>query len=123
MFTVNGTTISLSRGDTGAIRITANAKYRGTDTPYVFGERDRALFTIRGNGKVVKQKAYPIVQNKFTVVFANADTDQIGAGSYSWDVRYVINPKYENGVIVDGDQVITPLGPQQANLLSVVGEI
>ena len=123
MFTVNGPTISLSRGDTGAIRITANAKYRGTDTPYVFGERDRALFTIRGNGKIVKQKAYPIVQNKFTVVFANADTDQMAAGAYSWDVRYVINPKYDGDVIVDGDQVITPNGPMQANLLSVVGEI
>lgn len=97
MYSVNGTEITLSRGDTGALRIRATAKRRDTGADYVFGERDRAVFSIKaGNGQVVKQKSYPIVNNMFTVVFFNADTDQLSPGGYSWDVRYVINPYYQD---------------------------
>ena len=95
MFIVDGTTITLSRGDTGAIRLKAKAKRKDTGADFVFGERDRALFTIKGGGKIVKQKSSPIVDNKFVVVFMNADTDSIAAGGYSWDVRYIINPYYD----------------------------
>lgn len=96
MFSVNGTEIRLSRGDTGAIKFTANAKYHGTENPYTFGERDRAVFTIKSaNGQVVKQRAYPMTSNQFTVVFFNADTDTFAPGGYNWDVRYVINPYYD----------------------------
>ena len=97
MYSVNGTEITLSRGDTGALRIRATAKRRDTGADYVFGERDRAVFSIKaGNGQVVKQKSYPIVNNMFTVVFFNADTDQLSPGGYNWDVRYVINPYYQD---------------------------
>lgn len=95
MFSVDGTTITLSRGDTGAIRISATVTRKDTGQPYTFGERDRALFTIKGGGKIVKQKSYPLVNNGFTVVFMNADTDQFAAGGYNWDVRYLINPYYD----------------------------
>lgn len=189
MFSVDGTTISLSRGDTGAIEIAV--------TGYAFAATDRALFTIKaGNGNVVKQKAYPLIytkttvtpaartgsdrpitasvdraafmaavndasgtmtftyttdwdtdpadygitvgntpvsgdeisveyeKNKFWVTFFNADTDQLSTGSYSWDVRYVIHPYYdENGSIVDGNQVLTPNSPMATNILTVVGDI
>ena len=72
MYSVNGTEITLSRGDTGALRIRATAKRRDTGADYVFGERDRAVFSIKaGNGQVVKQKSYPIISNMFTVVFFN----------------------------------------------------
>lgn len=126
MFFVEGTTINISSGDTGAIRLTANAKYKGTETPYVFGERDRAVFTIKANnGEIIKQRAYPIVGNAFTVVFFNADTQAFTQSSYQWDVRYVINPYYEQGnpIPVDGDQVITPKLPMGVNILNVVGVI
>lgn len=97
MFRVEGTNITISRGDTGAIRFAANAKRRDTGEPYTFGERDRALFSIKGgNGQILKQRAYPIVNNLFTVVFFNADTDKFATGAYNWDVRYVINPYYED---------------------------
>ncbi len=97
MFKVEGTNITMSRGDTGAMRITARATLIETQTPYTFGERDRALFSIKSsNGSVVKQKAYPIVNNIFAVYFYNADTDKLSPGNYSWDVRYVINPYYED---------------------------
>lgn len=121
-----GYNIILSKGDTGAFWVSADAKFRGTETPYTFGERDRAVFSIKnGNGTVVKEKISPITENKFLVVFHNPDTDQLAAGTnYTWDVRYVINPYYdESGRIVDGDQVCTPRTPMPMNLLTVVGDI
>lgn len=122
----DGYTIVISRGDTGAIRFNANAVYRGTETPYHFGERDRAVFSIKNSaGTVVKEKISAITDDKFVVVFHNPDTDQLTSGSsYTWDVRYVINPYYdEAGRIVDGDQVVTPRLPMPMNLLNVVGDI
>lgn len=125
MYYVEGTSITLSRGDTGALRIRANVTRRDTGESYTFGERDRALFTVKSaSGQIVKQRAYPITDNMFTVIFYNADTDQFAPGGYTWDVRYVINPYYdESGNIVDGDQVLTPNMPMSMNLLTIVGDI
>lgn len=126
MFNVEGTTISLSRGDTGAVRFRADVEIGGEGgTAYTFGENDRAIFTIKnGNGEIVKEKITPMENNVFTVVFYNADTDALSENtSYTWDVRYVINPYWENGRIVDGDQVLTPELPMSMRLLNVVGEI
>ena len=119
MFGIEGYVISLSRGDTGAIKFTA-------DTEYVFTSDDRALFSIKNPvGEVVKQQAFELDENKsFVVPFMNADTDNLAAGSYSWDVRYIIHPYYDAaGNIVDGDQVITPRQPMEMQLLQVVGEV
>lgn len=119
MFNVEGYSISLSRGDTGAIKITA-------DTEYTFASTDRALFSIKNAiGEVVKQQASAIDANKsFVVGFFNADTDNLAAGVYSWDVRYIIHPYYDDdGNIIDGDQVITPRQPMEMQILQVVGEV
>ena len=117
MFRVEGNNITLSKGDTGAINIAV--------TGYTFDTDDRALFTIKsGNGQVIKQRAYPMTNNLFTVTFFNSDTDKLTPGAYSWDVRYVIHPYYdEYGNIVDGNQVLTPNLPMSVNLLTVVGDI
>ena len=82
MFNVNGYVITLSRGDTGAIRFTAQ-------TEYTFESVDRALFSVKNAiGEVVKQAAFALDENKaFVVSFFNADTDNLAAGAYSWDVR------------------------------------
>ena len=93
----NGTKIVISRGDTGAFIIHTDATMIDTEEPYVFGERDRAVFTIKsGTGDVLKEKAYQVSESgDFMVVFLNADTQDFDAGTnYSWDVRYVINPYY-----------------------------
>lgn len=119
MFDVEGNVISLSRGDTGAIKFTA-------ETEYAFAAEDRALFSIKnGVGEVVKESVFELDENKaFVVTFFNADTDNLSPGQYSWDVRYIIHPYYDSsGKIVDGDQVITPNEPMTLNLLNVVGEI
>lgn len=119
MFNVEGYVITLSRGDTGAIKFTAS-------TDHTFESVDRALFSIKNAiGDIVKQQAFPIDENKsFVVSFFNADTDNLAAGAYSWDVRYIIHPYYDaSGNIIDGDQVITPIQPMALQLLQVVGEV
>ena len=119
MFGVDGYTITLSRGDTGAIKFKAR-------TDHVFATNDRALFSVKnGVGEVVKQSAYELDTEKaFIVAFYNHDTDTLAAGAYTWDVRYVINPYYDSdGNIIDGDQVITPRQPMDMQLLQVVGEV
>lgn len=125
MFNVNGTVITLSRGDTGALRIRVNARRKDTGEAFTFGERDRALFTIKNAaGAIVKQVAYPMTENVFKVTFFNADTDKFAPGTMTWDVRYVINPYYDSANnIVDGDQVLTPTQPLSMQLLTVVGDI
>lgn len=123
MYNVEGYNIELSRGDTGALTVKANATLEGE--PYVFGANDRALFSIKsGNGEIIMQKICPMVDNAFTVQFLNADTDSLAPGSYSWDVRYIINPYYDDsGRMINGDQVITPRAPMSLNLLTVVGDV
>ena len=123
MFNVEDYTITLSRGDTGAMKINATATLDGE--PFTFGSDDRALFSIKNaNGEIIMQKASAMTNNSFTVYFLNADTDSLAPGSFSWDVRYIIHPYYDtNGNIVDGDQVITPKTPQTMNLLTVVGDV
>lgn len=119
MFGVEGYVITLSRGDTGAIKFTA-------DTDYTFDSNDRALFSVKNSiGEVVKQSAFELDENKaFVVTFFNSDTDVLAAGAYSWDVRYIIHPYYDSeGHIIDGDQVITPRQPMDMQLLNVVGEV
>lgn len=119
MFGVDGYVITLSRGDTGAIKFTA-------DTEHEFDSVDRALFSIKNAiGEMVKQQAYELDANKsFVVSFFNSDTDSLAAGTYTWDVRYVIHPYYDaSGKIVNGDQVITPKQPMEMQLLQVVGEV
>lgn len=123
MFNVEDYTITLSRGDTGAMKVNATATLEGE--PFTFGADDRALFSIKNaNGEVIMQKASAMTDNSFTVYFLNADTDALAPGAFSWDVRYIIHPYYDAaGNIIDGDQVITPKTPQTMNLLTVVGDV
>lgn len=115
--------ISMSVGDTGSFTVTATGGY-------TFAAEDRALFTVKdGAGEIVLERVYALADAEqgngvFTVNLANADTDQLTPGAYSWDVRYVINPYYdETGRIVSGDQVITPKLALTLTLLPVVGEV
>lgn len=123
MFNVEDYTITLSRGDTGALIVNATATLDGSD--YTFAAEDRALFSIKNaNGEIIMQKAYEMTDNAFTVYFLNGDTDSLSPGAYSWDVRYIIHPYYDaSGKIIDGDQVITPKTPMNMTLLTVVGDV
>lgn len=124
MFKVEGYEITLSRGDTGGMRVVATATMDGQ--PFTFGADDRAIFSIKnGQGELVKEKVAQMTDNAFMVYFLNQDTDSLAGGqTYSWDVRYVIHPYYDaSGRIVDGDQVITPKTPMNMQLLTVVGDV
>lgn len=122
MYKVEGNVISLSKGDTGALKVQATATLDGQ--PFTFGSDDRAIFSVKNaQGEIVMQKVFPIVNNAFTVYFLNADTDFLSPANYQWDVRYIIHPYYKDGKIVNGNQVLTPVEPQTMNLLSVVGEV
>jgi len=115
--------IQLSVGDTASFKITATGGY-------TFAEEDRALFTVKApGGEVVLERAYPLAEEEpgngvFIVQLSNADTDHLQPGDYSWDVRYVLHPYYdEAGRIVSGNQVTTPKLALTLTLLSVVGEV
>ena len=123
MFAVEDYVITLSRGDTGALKVNATATLDGS--PFDFGQDDRALFSIKNaNGEIIMQKVCEMTDNAFTVYFLNTDTDALAPGSFSWDVRYIIHPYYDAaGKIIDGDQVITPKTPMNMTLLTVVGDV
>ena len=123
MYNVDGYNIELSRGDTGALKVIAEATLNGE--PFTFGEDDRALFSIKNaQGEVVKEKVAQMDDNAFIVYFLNNDTDTLAPATYQWDVRYIINPYYDaSGKIVNGDQVITPKMPMNLQLLTVVGDV
>lgn len=120
MFNIDGDNISLSVGDTATLRIRADGDL------VLNPDVDRVLFTIKNAaGDIVLQRTLaPDVEGSVLVAFSNADTDFLSAGSYSYDVRYVINPNYDDdGNVIDGDRVITPKRPQTFTLLSVVGDV
>ena len=123
MFSVDADgNITLSRGDTAAFTVT-------TVTDYTFEPEDRALWTVKdGSGEVILERAYALDgelgNGVFLVQLSNSDTDTLATGVYSWDVRYVLHPYYdEDGRIVDGDQVITPKTALSLTLLATVGEV
>lgn len=128
MFNVDGMNITLSVGDTGSVKFATSG--------YTFTANDAILFTVKdaSNG-IVFEKVFtnktgisnvdPIESDgTFTVYFHNDDTDSRSAGSYTWDVRFVLGAYFnEAGKLTDGDQVITPVEPQVLTLLPVVGNV
>jgi len=120
MFVVDENTgrITLHRGDTGKVGITAA-------TEYTFGADDVALFTVKSpDGTIIKSEIHMLDDKRFEVAFTNGETDYLSPGTYEWDVRYIANPVYdEDGSVVDGDIVATPRDPMAMNVLRTVGQI
>lgn len=121
MFRIENGAITLSRGDTASFTVTASG--------HNFAAEDRALFTLKDSaGAVVLERVYALDtelgNGVLLVQLSNSDTDQLAVGAYSWDVRYVLGPYYDDaGRIVDGNQVITPKTPQGMTLIATVGEV
>ena len=128
-FAVAGTTITLTKGDTGSVKIRANklVDEEGEEVePFPFNPQDRCVFTIKNavGAEIRRIQAELDEEGAFVVQFTNSDTENLPAGNYPWDVRYVINPYYdESGRIVNGDQVITPRDPMTMTLKNPVGEV
>lgn len=120
MFNVDTTTftITMSRGDTGKVTFQAS----GCN----FESQDRALFTVKNSaGDTIIEELYELDENgAFTVDFRNEDTDSLPTGTYTYDVRYVFNPVYdENDVLINGYPVRTPKRPMNLVLVATVGQV
>lgn len=119
MFKVDPETrkITLHRGDTGV------ACFRLVG--YTLSSNDRVLWTMKdGLGTVVKEGIYTPEDNVFRVEFLNAETDYLAPGIYQYDARVAFNPQYDDqGRIIDGDAISTPISPLTVELLSTVGQI
>ena len=124
MFSVNGTEITISKGDTGAMKVKATAKRRDTGATYIFGPRDRALFSIKGsNGAVLKEKIYEIINAIMTVTpveriapavpitaqidksaFNAATEDSTGTVTFTYTTDWDTDPE-DYGITVTGTPV------------------
>jgi hypothetical protein len=124
MFDINYTTgaITLNRGDTGSFLLEAHR-----DDQVDWTEDDRAVFTVRnGAGDIVIGREYRLDDDEglgngiVLIEFHNSDTDELPAGAYSWEVRYVVNVyRDSDGAIVDGDIVRTPGMDGKGNPMSM----
>ena len=91
MFTIEGLTITLTRGDTAAIQpiptVTATAN------PYVFQEGDKVYFRIRQlpdvGAVVVKECHIDLNENTCTVTLSPEDTIDLGMTEYRYEFELV----------------------------------
>ncbi len=116
---VRDLSITITRGDTGLLTIT-------TESDHVFGEADRAVFTVSRNGTVVREQVLTPSDccGRVQIEFANAETETWTPGSYSWDIRYVVDAVMDaQGRGVDGREVITPMRPGTLTVITAVGDV
>lgn len=119
MFELNGTRIRLTQGDTGILTLNDVAG------EHVFTDADRAVFTVRkpGGTLVTDMVLTPEADGTVRIPFTNDLTDGWKPGDYRWDVRYVLGAVMDNGRVVDGNEVITPMLPGVLTILEAVGRI
>lgn len=119
MFELNGTRIRLTQGDTGILTITAK------ESDHVFTEADKAVFTARkqSGALLVEMMLQPEADGRVQIPFASDLSDNWKPGDYKWDIRYVIDAVIENGRVVDGREVITPMTPGTLTIVEAVGRV
>ena len=85
-------------GDTGAFTMPVLADMEGEGI---------AVFSIINpvTYQLIFQKEITAENGILKIEFTHNETANLPIGRYVWDIKYYINPKYENGVIVDGDEV------------------
>ena len=89
--------ITMHQGDTGSFKIGAT---RENETAWT--EDDRMLFTVKnGQGEVVLQRIYrlddqyDLGNGKVLVEFHNDDTDTWEGGTYTTELRFVVDPIWD----------------------------
>lgn len=117
MITIDGFNISIRRGDTGAFDIHT--------TGYNFGVNDRALFTIKdSNRKAIRRELLEITNNTVTIEFVHADTKSMKVGEYTWDIRFIVDPEYDdNDNPTGGTEIDTPYTDMRFSVGRTVGDI
>jgi len=108
MFDVDGFTIRMKRGETGAVCFRL--------TGYSFEPEDRVIFKLRQGNQTYMNEIYtPDDNGCFIVYFLHNTTDGLAATTYNYDIIVVIHPYYEDEdqkKIADGDQVLYPYDSQ-----------
>ena len=89
--------ITMHQGDTGSFKIGAT---RENETAWT--EDDRMLFTVKnGQGEIVLQRIYrlddqyDLGNGKVLVEFHNDDTDTWEGGTYTTELRFVVDPIWD----------------------------
>lgn len=115
MFDVDGYSIRMKRGETGAVKF----RFIG----YNFAAGDRVIFHVRqGDVTIYKDEYTPDNDKSITVYFLHSTTQNIPAGSYTYDLIFVLGPyRDESGAITDGDQVLYPYDSQSLVIESSAG--
>ena len=100
--------ITMHRGDTGAYFVRLR-KSSGS----AFESGDVAIYTVKQGETVKIYREFPLDDDEgygngvFLIAFRNSDTDTWSAGTYSTEIRVVLNPIRSSGEVVDGDVVRT----------------
>lgn len=121
MFTVFDKKISISRGDTGLLKITV--------TGVELTENDRAEFLIatpscKGEAHILLRAVLKPSEDltSFEMPFLNTDTIKWEPGSYVWQFRVFTNAVLDDdGMLIGGDETYTPYLPKPFEVLKVVG--
>ena len=82
MFSINGTAIKITRGDTGIFTLTI----KNGDTEYDYSN-DEVLFTVKQNTRVNEHLIQKAVIYGENITITPADTQNLGYGSYVYDVQ------------------------------------
>lgn len=85
-------------GDTGSFTIPVLACMEGEGV---------AVFSIINpiTHELIFQKEIIAENGVLKIEFSHNETINLPIGRYVWDIQYYINPRRENGIIVDGDEV------------------
>lgn len=113
-FDVNETTmaVTMHRGDTGAFWVDLELEDGES-----FIEGDVAIFEVWQGTALRIHREYELQPDEptdicpgdgsFLIAFRNSDTDTWANGTYSSEIRVVLNPIRSDGSVVDGDTVRT----------------
>ena len=109
---IEGTKISITRGDAGPVRFT----FTGDDVPE---DGTDILFTVKKNSeydKALIEKRVPVQGGQMEIFFHNEDTRSLPFGNYEWDIRL---PDYYGT-----KEPYTPMiAPQIFEVTRVVGNV
>ena len=102
MFKLTGNnTLKITQGDTGTLTVTV--------TGATFGADDKVQLTVADKKKnIVLQKVAGFTNNAAEFEFANADTADLEAGIYLWELRFVTDATVSGSVITGGTDIETP---------------
>lgn len=117
MLSIVGNDLYLPKGDTGNLRINISSAYNTTNA-------DRILFTIKKKNTPIIIRVLTPVNNQAILEFTNSMTDDLPAGKYRYDIRFIRDAELDSdGLPIDGEGVDTPHREAVFNLLETVGDV